>query len=103
MYGGQIVETGPAARVLTAPAHPYTEGLLRAVPSIEDVDRGLAVIPGRVPEPNAWPDACRFHPRCPYAWERCRQDEPPLGRGGRCWLADEPERRSGVAYRELSV
>ncbi len=103
MYGGQIVETGPAARVLTAPAHPYTEGLLRAVPSIDDFHRGLAVIPGRVPEPSAWPDACRFHPRCPYAWDRCRQDEPRLERGGRCWLAEEPERRAGVGYRELSI
>ena len=98
MYGGQIVETGPAVRVLTTPTHPYTEGLLRAVPSIDEFERGLAVIPGHVPAPTAWPAGCRFHPRCPYAWERCGQDGPPLEQGARCWLTEQPDRRAGAGY-----
>jgi len=109
MYGGQIVEHGPALEVLTAPRHPYTEGLLRAVPSIEDDRRGLAMIPGQVPHPTAWPDACRFHPRCPYAWERCRTHAPPPAAAGAeevtgvsCWLAEEPARRAGAGYREVT-
>ncbi|MDH3732152.1 MAG: ABC transporter ATP-binding protein [Gemmatimonadota bacterium] len=98
MYGGRIVETGPARRVLTTPAHPYTEGLLRAVPTIDDPRGPLAVIPGRVPSPTDWPSGCRFHPRCPYAWDRCAGEEPPLDGGLRCWLASEPDRRGSTGY-----
>ena len=107
MYAGQIVETGPMDRVFGRPEHPYTEGLLRAAPSIERPDRGLAMIPGRVPAPDAWPRGCRFHPRCPYAWERCAVEAPPLGDGAsssdltRCWLGTEPERRTGRGYAEV--
>ncbi len=108
MYAGQIVERGPAAELFRAPSHPYTEGLLRAVPSIERRDRRLAVIPGRVPAPGSWPAACRFHPRCPYAWERCATEAPPEaaldeegGRHSRCWLVAEPARRAGHGYVEV--
>jgi len=108
MYAGQIVEHGPAHEVLTAPRHPYTEGLLRAVPSIEGDRRGLAMIPGRVPHAADWPPGCRFHPRCPYARERCRNDAPPPAaavphpaRAASCWFAEEPGNRPGGAYREV--
>jgi oligopeptide/dipeptide ABC transporter ATP-binding protein len=94
MYAGRLVEEGPALRVLTSPRHPYTEALLNAVPTIDDPDRPLAVIPGRVPAPTAWPAGCRFHPRCGFAWDRCALSEPPLRDGARCWLAEEPGRRS---------
>jgi oligopeptide/dipeptide ABC transporter ATP-binding protein len=94
MYGGRLVEEGPVFQVLTAPRHPYTEALLKAVPTIEDADRPLAVIPGRVPAPGSWPAGCRFHPRCAFAWDRCAAHEPPLRDGTRCWLAEEPGRRS---------
>jgi len=106
MYAGQIVEEGPTTRVFGSPQHPYTEGLLRAVPSLAAPDRGLTVIPGRVPPPSAWPTGCRFHPRCPYAWSRCESEEPPLSRDGsssaRCWLVQEPERRARGGYDEVS-
>jgi peptide/nickel transport system ATP-binding protein/oligopeptide transport system ATP-binding protein len=103
MYGGRIVETGPAVDVLTNPRHPYTEGLLAAVPSIDDIDRALAVIPGRVPAATNWPTGCRFHPRCPHSWSRCKEAEPALEGGLRCWLATEPDRRSATGYAEAPI
>ncbi|MDX1396864.1 MAG: ABC transporter ATP-binding protein [Gemmatimonadota bacterium] len=103
MYGGRIVEIGPTASVLTAPRHPYGEGLLGAVPTMYD-DRALKMIPGRVPAATDWPSGCRFHPRCPYAWDRCRRDEPRLADGVRCWLAEEPGRRGETTgFAEVST
>ena len=105
MYGGRIVEQGAALEVLTTPSHPYTQGLLRAVPSLSDPDAGLAMIPGRVPSPSEWPSGCRFHPRCPHAWDRCRKEEPRLGetsRAARCWLEEEPDRRDGEGFAEVT-
>jgi oligopeptide/dipeptide ABC transporter ATP-binding protein len=78
MYAGQIVEAGPAAEVLARPKHPYTQCLIRSVPSLDaDVER-LTAIPGAVPRLGAWPGGCRFHPRCPVARETCGQQEPRL-------------------------
>jgi oligopeptide/dipeptide ABC transporter ATP-binding protein len=78
MYAGQIVEAGPAAEVLARPKHPYTQCLIRSVPSLDaDVER-LTAIPGAVPRLGAWPGGCRFHPRCPVARETCGQREPSL-------------------------
>jgi oligopeptide/dipeptide ABC transporter ATP-binding protein len=73
--------------------------LLAAMPRIGEARDRLATIPGTVPPPTAWPDGCRFHDRCRYAWERCRAEHPPLysigsGRVSRCHLAEEPERRA---------
>ena len=94
-YAGEVVEDGPTEQVLAAPAHPYTEALLR-VASIGDWGRReLAVIPGRPPEAGAAPAGCRFADRCEYAAPQCRTDEPvPLraageGRRTRCLRADE--------------
>jgi len=73
------------------------------MPRVGERRERLAVIPGTVPPPTAWPAGCRFHDRCPYAWERCAREHPPLyaigRRGGpphasRCHLAEEPERRA---------
>ncbi len=99
MYAGQVVEESPVRPLFAAPAHPYTEGLLRAMPRLGGAGGRLATIPGTVPAPTAWPDGCRFRARCPYAWERCAREMPPLypvadGRSARCHLVDEPARRT---------
>lgn len=79
MYAGRIVESGVTKEMMQAPRHPYTEGLLSALPHPETtVDRPLVAIPGGPPSPDAPPSGCRFHPRCPYAIETCRVQEPSL-------------------------
>jgi peptide/nickel transport system ATP-binding protein len=98
MYAGQLVEEAPNVALFAHPVHPYTEGLLAAVPRLDRKRDRLAQIPGQVPPATAWPPGCRFHPRCPYAWDRCRTEMPPLLEAGpeqkaRCWLVQEPERR----------
>jgi oligopeptide/dipeptide ABC transporter ATP-binding protein len=72
MYAGQIVEAGPVDEILRRPRHPYTRGLIGAVPRLDaPKDAPLADIPGTVPAPDAWPVGCAFHPRCPSARETC--------------------------------
>ena len=98
MYGGEVVEVARVAALFEAPHHPYTEGLLHAMPRVGRRQERLTVIPGTVPSPTAWPSGCRFRDRCPYAWERCTREHPPLyqigpGHTSRCHLAEEPERR----------
>ena len=83
MYAGEIVESGPVEEVLSHPRHPYTQGLLKAVPALDaPMDAPLADIPGTVPPPNAWPPGCAFHPRCPFATEICSRTTPPERRAG---------------------
>ena len=105
MYAGRIVEEAPATELFRRPRHPYTEGLLRAVPDIDHPARRLAVIPGQVPHPLALPDGCRFEPRCPYAWERCVKEDPVAMTDGsataRCWTLAEPARRAGPGYASV--
>ena len=78
MYLGNAVELAPAKALTASPRHPYTAALLNAVPSLENRDRKLPHLHGDVPSPLAPPDGCPFHPRCPYATEKCRQEKPPL-------------------------
>jgi peptide/nickel transport system permease protein len=73
MYAGQLVEKGPIENVLLSPRHPYTAGLLASIPRNEKRQGGLQQIPGRVPPAWAWPPGCRFHPRCSYATDQCKQ------------------------------
>jgi len=81
MYAGEIVERGEVADVLRNPRHPYTQGLLAAVPRLDaPKDAPLADIPGTVPPPWDWPSGCAFHPRCPKARPECSS----LGFNGLC-------------------
>jgi oligopeptide/dipeptide ABC transporter ATP-binding protein len=78
MYAGRIVEHALVEDIFARPLHPYTQGLLNAIPRLgRDLER-LAVIPGVVPNPAYLPAGCAFHPRCPLADERCRTEVPPL-------------------------
>jgi peptide/nickel transport system ATP-binding protein len=96
MYLGQIVEEGETGRIFGDPRHPYTRGLLAAVPSVDPARRGVtASVRGDVPSPAAPPPGCRFHPRCPEAFDRCPREAPrpyPVGDGvSRCFLEDTRE------------
>jgi len=99
MYAGEVVEEAQVDELFAKPHHPYTEGLMHSMPHIgHDQDR-LNVIPGTVPAPTEWPAGCRFRERCPYSWDLCEAEHPPLYQIGtshvsRCHLAIEPERRN---------
>ena len=92
MYAGRIAEIGPVAAVIRRPAHPYTDGLMASIPSLQHrVDR-LRQIDGAMPRLDAIPAGCRFHPRCPRAFARCTEEQPELLDAGAtraaCWLHD---------------
>ncbi|MDE2950927.1 MAG: dipeptide/oligopeptide/nickel ABC transporter permease/ATP-binding protein [Chloroflexota bacterium] len=79
MYAGRIVEDVQITELMTADKHPYTEALIAAVPAFDsDRDEPLASIPGRPPDLDNLPSGCAFAPRCPYVFERCRQEVPAL-------------------------
>ena len=99
MYAGQIVEEAPTEELFARPSHPYTEGLMGAVPSLDERKDRLQAVPGQVPPATAWPPGCRFHPRCPFKWSKCEREMPELlavgpGHRARCWLVQEPQRRA---------
>ncbi len=77
MYAGRLVEEAPGADLFGAARHPYTQGLLAALPSLTGPRRRLAAIPGTVPDPWSVPAGCRFAPRCPVAEARCTNVPPP--------------------------
>ena len=90
MYAGRVVEIGPVRDVVKHPAHPYTEGLMGSIPSLDiRVDR-LRQIDGAMPRLTAIPQGCPYNPRCPKVFDRCRVERPPLMPAGptqaACWL-----------------
>ena len=94
MYAGEIVEEGPTEAVLARPRHPYTAALMSAIPRLEAplaTDRRLATIEGAPPDPLAFPEGCRFAPRCPFRRAACAEHPSlePVGPGhlSRCWVA----------------
>jgi peptide/nickel transport system ATP-binding protein len=100
MYVGQIVEEGATERIFASPQHPYTQGLLAAIPSSDPAQRGVtARVFGDVPSPANPPSGCRFHPRCPQAFDRCSRESPPAYRAGdgvsRCFLSDPEQGPAG--------
>jgi peptide/nickel transport system ATP-binding protein len=97
MYAGRIVEIGPVADVIHRPAHPYTIGLMGSIPSIAAERSQLAQIDGTMPRLDAVPAGCPFHPRCPFAFDRCSRELPELELVGSthaaCWRAQETFRQ----------
>ena len=97
MYLGLIVESAPAEDIWTNPLHPYTQALIKSIPRVDGYGTLPDALPGEVPDPANPPTGCRFHPRCPHAFDRCKKEVPPLvdvghNRKAACWLvaAQEP-------------
>ena len=96
LYAGRVAETGPTSSIFTAPRHPYTRGLMQALPQPETRGRPLTAIAGSVPANPGTMIGCAFAPRCDFVLDRCRQEKPPLSSvGGQqfsaCWLEIMPE------------
>jgi oligopeptide/dipeptide ABC transporter ATP-binding protein len=116
MYLGQIVERGDTATVMATPAHPYTKALLALAPDPESasrLERRRLLVPGEIPSPDSPPTGCRFHPRCGYAQDICREVTPelvPTGVGERavehlaaCHFAEEVKAGLVPGKRVLTV
>jgi peptide/nickel transport system ATP-binding protein len=97
MYLGKIMEIGPAETVIRSPRNPYTQALVSVSPSPDPPDAGVrakrTILEGETPDAAHVPSGCRFHPRCPLAFDRCKVEEPPLfelggGQAAACWLAE---------------
>ncbi len=104
MYAGKIVEKAPVERLFAWPQHPYTIGLLGAIPQLHRARERLATIDGTVPNLAKLAPGCRFAARCPFAQEQCRREEPPMrdlghGQAAACWFAplDEAPLKAGGA------
>ncbi len=94
MYGGKIVEQADVTTLFEDPQHPYTKGLLSSLPRIDEMKKRLQVIPGMVPDMSSPPAGCKFHPRCEFAMEKCKIEEPDLvslgeERSVSCWLVTD--------------
>ncbi|PKR77960.1 peptide ABC transporter ATP-binding protein [Halalkalibacillus sediminis] len=95
MYAGQIVEESTVEKIFEQPAHPYTKGLLSSIKSLGERSKELYSIPGNVPTPDNYQElGCRFATRCPYAMDKCFEQEPPMyeveeDQFSKCWLHDE--------------
>lgn len=104
MYAGQVVELGSVDDIFYRPRHPYTLGLIRAVPTVTGGFEELSSIPGSPPDLINLPSGCKFHPRCQFATSKCKEQEPPLetvgpGHEAACWHWGEVEQE--IASRGL--
>jgi peptide/nickel transport system ATP-binding protein len=101
MYAGRVAEIGPVADVIHKPQHPYTVGLMGSIPSVFETRERLAQIDGSMPRLNAIPRGCAFNPRCPQAFDTCRERRPDLFAAGAsraaCWLHDVSAAPRGIA------
>ena len=94
MYAGAIIEYGSVKKVFANPMHPYTKGLLGAIPTLTDTKERLTAIPGTIADPYHLPNGCSFNPRCKFATERCFKEVPKLaeqedGHSVACWNHEE--------------
>ena len=107
MYLGRLVEIASAERLFAAPRHPYTQLLLDTIPSIEITGREREPVGGEVPNPINPPPGCSFHPRCPFAYERCRRERPELidvgGTLVACHAAEEDRLAQARGYTEYET
>ncbi len=101
MYAGRIAEIGPVRGVVKSPYHPYTRGLMGAIPKLDSEADRLTQIPGAMPRLNAIPRGCAFNPRCAHVFDRCRLERPqliPLERSAAaCWLYDKASQPAEAA------
>ena len=94
MYAGKVVEYSPVEDLFANPKHPYTMCLFKSVPRLDaPLRKRLETITGQVPSPTHWPTGCRFHPRCPYAIDKCSSEQPPFeekmpGHSAACWVIE---------------
>ncbi|MBH0164322.1 ABC transporter ATP-binding protein [Fictibacillus sp. 7GRE50] len=100
MYAGEIIEEGRVEEIFDNPQHPYTKGLLASVPNVDDPEFDLKPIAGSMPMLNEQIPGCRFHPRCPYAFNKCMEQSPSTFhvtdiQSVRCWLQEEGVEQNG--------
>jgi oligopeptide/dipeptide ABC transporter ATP-binding protein len=92
MYAGRVIESGPVRTIFNAPVHPYTQALIESIPRLGDGPSRLTAIDGQPPDLASLPAGCSFQPRCPKAFDRCREEAPGAitvvpAHIARCWLA----------------
>jgi peptide/nickel transport system ATP-binding protein len=106
MYAGRIAEIGPVADVIHRPQHPYTVGLMGSIPSVGATKERLLQIDGAMPRLTAIPPGCAFNPRCPHAFDACREQRPDLLPAGTsraaCWLHDQSVARGRTLTRDAA-
>lgn len=108
MYAGTIVEEGKVKKIFSQPHHPYTSGLLQSIPKLDaKKETKLFSIEGTIPSLSNMPSGCRFHPRCPFATEKCRLESPPLknidGQQSACWHTSELINHENKFHDELQL
>jgi oligopeptide/dipeptide ABC transporter ATP-binding protein len=98
IYGGYVMEYGKTDQIIREPYHPYTDGLINVIPMLSNIEKGLRIMKGSLPNPKELPPGCIFWPRCDYAKEKCKSEIPPLleaeeGRYVACFYTEEVRRK----------